>query len=1460
MFKMPRRESEIPSIMGESLQFGKIELNTLMSQVNKRSTFSSWIKNNIKKKECCFYVECDREGICECGYPKTKHHDDAIKPEDYTGQQYDKLKHTREFPTDAFGDISFGGLGSKTGKYIRVSSDTPVEKLYQFMIEYWKLRPPNLLISVTGGAKNFHMKTDLKNKFRRGLIKVAQTTGAWILSGGTHAGVMKHVGRAVRDHNLSSNAVGGQIVAIGVATWGVIHNRQDLVHPNGRFPAYYFLDEHGQGRLSCLDANHSHFLLVDDGTSGKYGAEIDLRGHLEKLISEQPLENPESELKIPVVCVVLDGGPGTLNTIYNAMMNGTPCVVLEGSGRLADVIANLAVLPVSKITIAHIQRLMKRFFAEDYENFSELNIIEWTKKIQDIIQIPQLLTVFRIDEEKNNDVDVAILQAFLKAPRCSDSVNRERQLQLAVAWNRVDIAESEIFTEESKWKSCDLHQAMFSALVGHKAEFVRLLLENGLCLPQFLEHEETLCDLYKHLPSCLFLRKVAKRAQGSKRISLCHVAAEVRRLLGSFTQPLYHPAQLLHKVEISNEDKELKIKSERGVREPYCFSEETIPDKVCDSGRDLFLWSVLQNQKDLAQITWEQCNDCITAALAASKILKKLAREGGDNGDDAGSMRELADHYEKQAIGVFSECYRYDEQRAQKLLMRVSPSWGRTTSLCLALDAHDRSFVAHSGVQALLTQIWCGELAVENPQWKLILSMFFFPLIYTGFLVFRRDEIIRREAERNEEEKLVMDSEAWNKPEFRNQSDTSSVQPLNCWTRLAGLYSCPQVKFYWNILAYFGFLFLFAVVLMTDFQPTPSWKELLLYVWLTSLMFEEIRQLFYDFDGFTFWKKLKMYIKDTWNILDMLSILLFITGLACRLQASSTVFYVGKIILCIDFIIFSLRLMAIFTISKTLGPKIIIVRRMMMDMFFFMFLLSIWVVSYGVATQSILIENEDRFNWIMRGAVYEPYLIIFGTLPDNVDNTKFDLNSCSVNGSDPLKPKCPMLNSDNSPVFPDWLTIIMLCVYLLFANILLLNLLIAIFNYTFEEVQGNTDIIWKFQRYELIKEYHSRPALPPPFVILSHIYLFIRRVLLRRAPQKHKIFRQELSQREEEELMSWESFMKENYLASVKQDSSQSMEQRMEDTAEKVGTMSEIIEQGQEWGFVSVAKRLGRLEEQVCQSAKALHWIMDTLKCQGYKSTQDVPIMATVIMKTDNDPSESTEPEEEWEKTHHIYARQLYYPGSTVKRFPVPEEKVPWEVEFSIYAPEIYNQENMQESDIVTLEIYRNPEGRTGLKGKGAFKSLGPNYIIESVITRKKGSQLEFLTVWDETAEHWTLPRSPVQPGKFLPERLETTLGKNLWQKVEAKIKSGSHTEVYKGYVDDSKNTDNAWVESTVITVHLEDNWRLMTSEGDGGAGVGESLSSTKKLQWQEVSSKAPVYPHQKEALCTIAQSNNIKF
>lgn len=62
-------------------------------------------------------------------------------------------------------------------QYVRVSSDTPPRVIYHLMTQHWGLDAPNLLISVTGGAKNFVMKPRLKNIFRQGLVKVAQTTG-----------------------------------------------------------------------------------------------------------------------------------------------------------------------------------------------------------------------------------------------------------------------------------------------------------------------------------------------------------------------------------------------------------------------------------------------------------------------------------------------------------------------------------------------------------------------------------------------------------------------------------------------------------------------------------------------------------------------------------------------------------------------------------------------------------------------------------------------------------------------------------------------------------------------------------------------------------------------------------------------------------------------------------------------------------------------------------------------------------------------------------------------------------------------------------------------------------------------------------------------------------------------------------------------------------------------------------
>ncbi|KAJ8251093.1 hypothetical protein GJAV_G00217180 [Gymnothorax javanicus] len=197
--------------------------------------------------------------------------------------------------------------------------------------------------------------------------------------------------------------------------------------------------------------------------------------------------------------------------------------------------------------------------------------------------------------------------------------------------------------------------------------------------------------------------------------------------------------------------------------------------------------------------------------------------------------------------------------------------------------------------------------------------------------------------------------------------------------------------------------------------------------------------------------------------------------------------------------VFTLRLIHIFAVHKELGPKIIIVGKMMKDAFFFLFFLGVWLLAYGVANQALLYEYDSRPAWVLRRVFYRPYLYIFGQIPlDDLDTMKKPEDKTCTNvttlideGKEPCRD-----DSTNS------LVIILLMIDLMVTNILLLNLLIAMFRYyTFSKIQERSDAHWKYQRYNLIVEYHSRPSLPPPFIILSHIHLLIKR-FIRKLPLK----------------------------------------------------------------------------------------------------------------------------------------------------------------------------------------------------------------------------------------------------------------------------------------------------------------------------------------------------------------------
>ncbi|XP_030662129.1 transient receptor potential cation channel subfamily M member 2 isoform X2 [Nomascus leucogenys] len=639
-------------------------------------------------------------------------------------------------------------------------------------------------------------------------------------------------------------------------------------------------------------------------------------------------------------------------------------------------------------------------------------------------------------------------------------------------------------------------------------------------------------------------------------------------------------------------------------------------------------------------------------------------------------------------------------------------------------------------------------------------------------------------------------------------------------------------------------------------------------------------------------KKAALYFSDFWNKLDVGAILLFVAGLTCRLIPATL--YPGRVILSLDFILFCLRLMHIFTISKTLGPKIIIVKRMMKDVFFFLFLLAVWVVSFGVAKQAILIHNERRVDWLFRGAVYHSYLTIFGQIPGYIDGVNFNPEHCSPNGTDPYKPKCPESDATQQrPAFPEWLTVLLLCLYLLFTNILLLNLLIAMFNYTFQQVQEHTDQIWKFQRHDLIEEYHSRPAAPPPFILLSHLQLFIKRVVLKTPAKRHKQLKNKLEKNEEAALLSWEIYLKENYLQNQQFQQKQRPEQKIEDISNKVDAMVDLLDLDPLKRSGSLEQRLASLEEQVAQTARALHWIVRTLRASGFSSETDVPTLAfqKAVEEPDAEPGGRKKTEEPGD-SYHVNARHLLYPNCPVTRFPVPNEKVPWETEFLIYDPPFYTAERKDAAALDpvgdTLEplstiqynvvdglrdrrsfhgpytvqagLPLNPMGRTGLRGRGSLSCFGPNHTLYPIVTRWRRNKdgaicrksvkklLEVLVVKLPLSEHWALPGGSREPGETLPQKLKWVLRQEHWPAFESLLKCGM--EVYKGYMDDPRNTDNAWIETVAVSVHFQDQNDVELNRLNSNLHACDSGAS---IRWQVVDRRVPLYANHKTLLQKVA-------
>ncbi|XP_030019179.1 transient receptor potential cation channel subfamily M member 4-like [Sphaeramia orbicularis] len=1213
----------------------------------------SWIPKIIKKRVCTAFVEdsFSNGSLCQCGGARDAHASVALGDYFSTAivNHWDSAQHSSEYPTDAFGELQFAGASKRHSYFLRLSWDTPPSMVYTLMTAHWGLPTPNLVVSVVGGEGRSKVKTWVREVIRQGLVKASQSTGAWILTAGLREGVGRCVGEAVRDHATAASSVSiNKVVALGITPWGLVHNRQQLVNPQGSFPAKYYVQNTSRDSC-CLDNNYQAFLLVDDGSVGRSGGETSFRAKLEDYISHQRTGIWGSgSIDIPVLCMLVSGEANMLERVDLSLKSSMPWLVLAGSGGVADflsdILENLSSAPVVQSSgegdaEAGPSMDLKDRMAERFKKYfpSEAEAEKLVERALSIYNNKDLITIYHGEQEGPNDFDTVLLKTLVGASKQRASIDASpynEELKLAVTWNRVDIAKSELFNGDIQWRYDDLEDSMTDALINDKPQFVRLFTENGLNILDYLTYGRleslyrSVADgtlLYQLLQRCLVERlgtaavgtlsthqespskSAAEKMQGGQvmDITLFEVAGVLEWLMGDVCRPFYYEAVGLG--QISSRRRAIKrvsklLRGDNLYRERRCLY----------PWASLFIWAVLQNRNEMATFFWEMAAESVLSALSGCKILRELSKLETET-ETKLSMKDLAQKFENLAHDIFSSCYRSHESRSFTLLIRKSPVWGGTTCLQMGMSADARLFFSHDGVQSLLSQIWWGDMKRNTDVWKLLLTFFCPVLCYTNLISFREQEDLQQGGDDKPNEDphardndslygatvfsfsdikhIDADSQEAHSPRTATikgipQSYRPPKRPFIV-SRWRQFWFAPVTSFLGNVLMYFLFLLLFAYVLLVDFKPPPpagpAITEYVLYFWVFTIVCEEIRETF--FQGTVTWRqRFRLYIQDVWNKCDLTAIILFIIGLICRMFEWSYGF--GRDVLCVDYMVFTLRLIHIFAIHKQLGPKIIIVGKMMKDVFFFLFFLGVWLMAYGVANQALIYSYDPNPDRIFRRVFYRPYLHIFGQIPvEEMDVGKEWDMPCTDNvtlietGAEP----CRVQHSN-------WLVVILLVIYLLVTNILLINLLIAMFSYTFSEVQANSDIYWKFQRYNLIVQYHSRPSLAPPFIILSHINLFIKRKIRKVPSVKIHHFVLELKGKAANRLMTWETIQKEDFLTAQSKVQKSSDSERLKRMSAKVdGVVKHLTETR------DLDHRLRALENEMEYCSNALSWIVDTL-------------------------------------------------------------------------------------------------------------------------------------------------------------------------------------------------------------------------------------------------------------------------
>jgi len=279
----------------------------------------------------------------------------------------------------------------------------------------------------------------------------------------------------------------------------------------------------------------------------------------------------------------------------------------------------------------------------------------------------------------------------------------------------------------------------------------------------------------------------------------------------------------------------------------------------------------------------------------------------------------------------------------------------------------------------------------------------------------------------------------WHKPEYDNK---------------LGFLTTPQMKFSINYMFYVAFIVLLSYISVSKFTFFISPMEFILFIWIIGFIAEDI--LIYKQNKKIYFTIFTTYVNITTVLLLIFVIILRIIAVIIEDTKSD---YASHAILIFATIICYVKLSFFFL----LGPILFAVVSMLKDIVKFIPILLLFILAFTWAFMGITHETFSDDTWqtmYPEGPVLLSIWSIFGDFAEGIT----------------ILNKSPFVGP------------VLLAIYLIFVNIFLINLLIAIMNDSYSRFRAHGDVDWKFYRYGVIKKYKSASILPPPislFVIIA---------------------------------------------------------------------------------------------------------------------------------------------------------------------------------------------------------------------------------------------------------------------------------------------------------------------------------------------------------------------------------------